>query len=617
MTDRRPRQIVFCNRADAQVSREERDPEPLVLDYLTDTRVRVRLPDFVRSMGTIPRRVLDLIEIAAYVFCADRLTSRGPPNSLVYDSWSRQFHFVIRVRDESFWCRKTTIESLSNLLLFITGDREYQFQFLPGQDTGPAHLFDSEEFQIAPHKPHHVMLFSGGLDSLAGTIEHLKVSKDVVCLISHRSGQPSTATTQDRLVAALTREFPGRVKHYRFRSNLIGTRASSETQRCRTFLYGTIAFALAQSLKQDDITLYENGVTSLNFPRRQDLLNSRASRTTHPKTLYLLSQLLAEVAEQPISVHNPYRWKTKAEVLGVLSQYQADYLIPSAVSCSRTSMARDDRTHCGRCLQCVDRRFAASAAGLSAVDHAGLYALDFLSQGIADGEAKTVITDYARLGLELGAETLDGFYQRWITEISEAIVPGDNDEEVVHQVYDLAHRFGQQTIDALRAFHYLDDVTKEPVQNSLLHIIQKRDYLKSEPQRFVHELADKLCRAVPTMFARHPPHNENDFNDKIQAIIERDSDEYRREFPTTNFGMAKVIPDHEIRDYNLLIESKYLRKSTTPSKVTDQIAADLVKYPKEAFLVFVIYDPNRTILNDLRFSRDIEKHRPCKVVIIR
>jgi len=461
------------------------------------------------------------------------------------------------------------------------------------------------------------MLFSGGLDSLTGAIERLSISEDVVCLVSHRSGQPSTARTQDGLVDALAQQFPDRVKHYRFRSSLIGKRATSETQRSRTFLYGTIAFALAQALKQDDITFYENGVTSLNFPRRQDLLNSRASRTTHPKTLYLLSQLLTEVAEQPFFVHNPYRFKTKAEVLHVLSQYQGDHLISSAVSCSRTSMARDDRTHCGGCLQCVDRRFAASAAGLSAVDHAGLYALDFLSQGIADGEAKTVITDYARLGLELGAETLDGFYQRWITEISEAIVPGDNDEEVVHQVYDLAHRFGQQTIDALRAFHYLDDVTKEPVQNSLLHIIQKRDYLKSEPQRFVHELADKLCRAVPTMFARHPPHNENDFNDKIQAIIERDSDEYRREFPTTNFGMAKVIPDHEIRDYNLLIESKYLRKSTTPSKVTDQIAADLVKYPKEAFLVFVIYDPNRTILNDLRFSRDIEKHRPCKVVIIR
>jgi len=92
MTDRRPRQIVFCNGADNHVHRGERDPEPLVLDYLTDSRVRVRLPDFVRSMGTLPPRVLDLIEIAAYVFCADRLTSRGPPDSLVYDSWSRQFH---------------------------------------------------------------------------------------------------------------------------------------------------------------------------------------------------------------------------------------------------------------------------------------------------------------------------------------------------------------------------------------------------------------------------------------------------------------------------------------------------------------------------------------------
>lgn len=136
------RHIVYCNGASAEVHREKDEPEPLVLDYLTDSRVRIQLPDFVRSIGSIPPRVLDLIEIAAYIFCADRLTSRGQRDSLVYDSWSRQFHFVIKVRDESFWCRDTTIEKLSNLLLFITGDREYQFQFMSGHSTNPTHLFE-------------------------------------------------------------------------------------------------------------------------------------------------------------------------------------------------------------------------------------------------------------------------------------------------------------------------------------------------------------------------------------------------------------------------------------------------------------------------------------------
>ena len=63
----------------------------------------------------------------------------------------------------------------------MTGDREYRFHFLPGHGTDPAHLFDSEEFKTTPDKPHHVMLFSGGLDSLAGAIERLNSSNDTVC----------------------------------------------------------------------------------------------------------------------------------------------------------------------------------------------------------------------------------------------------------------------------------------------------------------------------------------------------------------------------------------------------------------------------------------------------
>lgn len=617
MTELRPCQLVFCNGANDDARRGEHDPAPLILDHISDKQVRIQLPDFVRSVGTIAPRVLDLIEIASYIFCADRMISRGRPDSLIYDSWSRRFRFVIRVRDESFWSRKITMERLSELLLFITGDREYQFHFLPGHHTEPAHLFDDEEFRLAPQKPHHVMLFSGGLDSLTGAIDRLKASQDIICLVSHRSGLPSTAMTQDRLVDALNQQFPDRVKHYRFRTNLIGKRAAEETQRTRSFLYGTIAFALATALERSDITFYENGITSLNFPRRQDLLNSRASRTTHPRTLFLLSQLLAEVAERPIVVCNPYRWKTKAEVLSILKTHHFDHLIPSAVSCGRTDMTKGDRTHCGSCLQCVDRRFSASAVGLSDVDHAGLYVLDFLTNEIIDGQMKTVVTDYVRLGIELDAETIDGFYQHWLTEIAEAVVPSDDQEKAVLKIHDLAQRFGQQTIGALRNFHRLDDITREPVRNSLLHIIQTRDYLKSDPERLAHKLASKLQRAIPTMFARHPPRNENDFNDKVEALIRGDSDAYRREFPSTMFGTAKVIPDHEISNCSLLIESKYVRKSTTPSKVTDQIASDLVKYSEAAFILFVIYDPNRGIFDDLAFSCDIEKHRPCSVVIIR
>lgn len=613
----RPR-VVLCNRAPRSTVRSRKgDPDPLILDYRDNDRIRLGLPDFVRSVGTIAPRILDLMELAGYLFAADRLTARGQADALMFDSWSRSFHVVAKVRDPEFWNSHSTKRSLTDLLCFMTGDREFRFEFLPGHATDPTHLFDSEEFKIAPDGRHHVMLFSGGLDSLAGAIERLNASSDVVCLVSHRSGQPSTVKTQTALIAALERKFPGRVKGYRFGTGLVNRRAISETQRTRTFLYGSIGYALANALSQKAVTFYENGITSLNFPRRQDLLNARASRTTHPKTLFLLSEFLSRVAGEPITVSNEFRWRTKAEVLEVLKARNAEELIPSAVTCSRTTMTRGDHTHCGGCFQCVDRRFAASAVGLSDVDHPGLYTLDMLSHDIADGHTRTVILDYIRLGLRFRASTVDSFYADWLTELSDSMCPGDKEEDFVDAMYQLVSRFGAQTVAALEAFARRTDVTKKPVAGSLLQIIQQQEYLKSEAERFADKLGQKLQRAIPAMFANNKPINENDFNDKVQGLIGAEAEEYRREFPATQFGLAKAIPDHDFEGFNVLVESKYVRKGTAVSKVTDEIAADMMKYPSVAYIVFAIYDPDRTIRDDQRFVADLEARRKCRVLMLR
>lgn len=618
MTPISSRHIVLCNAAPKSlIPRRKNDKEPLRLDYASGGNVRLRLPDFVRSVGTLPIRVLDLLEIAAYVFAADRLTDRGAKDALVFDSWSRVFDFAIKVRDADFWNDSSTKDKLIELLLYISGDREYQFKFIGGYSTDPTHLFDREEFRIEPTKPHHVMLFSGGLDSLAGAIHHLNTTSDIVCLISHRSGQPSTVRTQNRLIDALAARFPGRVRHYPFSTGLNNVRAISETQRTRTFIYGSIAFALATALSQNELAFYENGITSLNFSRRQDAINSRASRTTHPKTMRLLAEFLTHVSGSSFKVENIFRWKTKAEVLDVISANRAEDLISSSVTCSKTTMAHGDHTHCGGCFQCVDRRFAASTKHLSDYDPPSLYSLDILAEPIDDPESRTALIDYVRLGIKFANKSADSFYDEYLSEISEVVGPSDEPDLIVSELYDLVKRFGQQTISALRHFHQEADVTKHPIKNSLLEIIDKREYLKSEPERFADRLSERLHAAIPTMFARTRPENENDFNDKINGLLNSESDGYRREFPAASFALAKVVPDHEFQSFNVLIESKYLRGKVTPSKITDEIAADLVKYPASAFIIFAIYDPQKLIRDDLVFVRDIEKIRDCRVLILR
>jgi len=90
------------------------------------------------------------------------------------------------------------------------------------------------------------------------------------------------------------------------------------------------------------------------------------------------------------------------------------------------------------------------------------------------------------------------------------------------------------------------------------------------------------------------------------------------EFPAISFALAKTIPDHSLlKNYNLLIETKYVRGKTTPSKITDGIAADLTKYPAKCIKLFCIYDPERSIYNDEKFRKDFESKGNCVINIIR
>ncbi|HSF33732.1 MAG TPA: hypothetical protein VLK82_25110 [Candidatus Tectomicrobia bacterium] len=196
----------------------------------SECNIQLSLPDFVRDVYHLPDRLLDLLEIAAYVFSADRLIRRGERDDVEYHAWARSFEFQIRVRDQAFWSQESVRRKLGETLTFITGDRDYAFIFQSGHYTPATSLFDQEDFRIESRQKTSVVLFSGGLDSLAGAIEQLETTDHHVCLISHRS-QPGIIRTQDGLVRALKRQprYEGRISHYPFLCRLTGIRAPEES----------------------------------------------------------------------------------------------------------------------------------------------------------------------------------------------------------------------------------------------------------------------------------------------------------------------------------------------------------------------------------------------------
>ena len=174
MSNLPPIRLILANGAQGP----KKSKNTLQLQYIKGhpaQNVRIGLPRFVQNVNHLPQRVLDLLEIAGYVFAADRCISRGPKNAVEYHAWSRSIQFYIRVRDYKFWSQPDVSIALSEALNFMTGDAEFNFNFESGHSTQPTSLFDSPDFSVsAGEKGVSVTLFSGGLDSLSGVLAFQK-----------------------------------------------------------------------------------------------------------------------------------------------------------------------------------------------------------------------------------------------------------------------------------------------------------------------------------------------------------------------------------------------------------------------------------------------------------
>jgi hypothetical protein len=366
----------------------------------------------------------------------------------------------------------------------------------------------------------------------------------------------------------------------------------------------------------------ENGVTSLNFARRQDSMNARASRTTHPQTISLLGEFFSEFTEAPLTISTPFLNKTKAEIFDCIREAGHPELISSTVSCSETFRPLSDATHCGACFQCVDRRLAAYATSSHDFDHAGLYAVDFVREARTN-EDRTTLVDYIRQARNFARANVDHFYSEWINDLAEVVdyLPGaPSESEAVEQVWNLCRRHGEAVRGALRTIRdRYDDVYQAVPAGSLLELIfSDREHLKEPVERLVDSITRRLQVAIPRMSAKdNRPKDEPDLNQKINALLDGYRDDLVSEHPAISFAGVRVIPDHAFTGADLLIESKYIRANTPPSKASDGIAADLIKYPAKAHILFVVYDPDGAIIDPRRFREDFAAKGRCTVFVVR
>jgi 7-cyano-7-deazaguanine synthase in queuosine biosynthesis len=408
--------FVWCG-PEKLVKKEVAEGErTLTLNTLgSDPNVHLILNNISRKLAhEIPSLLLDCLELASYVYAADQSVSRGgatlPGDG---ESWRRKFRFNIPVRELEVWQSTAVGETLVDTLSFLTDDY-YEFSFRKSTREFPTESYFEFDEGEPWFKADEVMLFSGGLDSLAGLIQSTEGDGRKVALVSHRAA-PQVSARQKDLLEEFDKATNGRhdVLHIPVWVNKLQELTKDANQRSRSFLFTMLGVVVADMHKLDSISFYENGVTSCNLPISEQLVGSRASRTTHPLALYLLSELVSLLLSKKFTVRNPLFWKTKTEAVKSIGDKGLGQLIRHSCSCSHVRTSERVRNHCGVCSQCIDRRFAMLASGMASDDPEDLYQVRFPLDPISGTESRTMAMSYLDTARDLDGISIDNFFIKY------------------------------------------------------------------------------------------------------------------------------------------------------------------------------------------------------------
>jgi 7-cyano-7-deazaguanine synthase in queuosine biosynthesis len=311
------------------------------------------------QLGNVPTANREAVWLATAAFLADRTIPR-------LTGWQREIEIAVPL-GESWLGVRAVVEAL---LSFLTSDT----WILSAEPVPP--VFDEEVSGFAVSDPNDVVcLFSGGSDSLCGVVDCLVKGRRVT-VVSHWDWSVH-AGIQTRVVAELEKVFGAEISqvqiHLGRKAQQIGgaTFPDETSRRSRSLLFIALGLAVAASHSLP-LVVAENGFTSLNPPLAPERIGALSTRTTHPKFLEHLRNVLDRVHAHA-EFSTPFDRKTKGEmfssVAGALGPDIASELLTKTHSCSHARFAGmfglSPETHCGVCLGCLVRRGAFVSAGLN------------------------------------------------------------------------------------------------------------------------------------------------------------------------------------------------------------------------------------------------------------
>jgi hypothetical protein len=600
---------------------------PLKLSTLeTNANIRFQIDVFrTRFLRELPERLDDLLRIAAFVYAADTRVSRGTEKDVFGDNWTRRFQMVLPVWDIDFWNMPAIQDSLIETLQFFTGD-EYDFEFVRRSYGTPLQgILQFKEFPGYIPDVDVILLFSGGADSLAAAIEAWADGLHPI-LVSHRSA-PIIDRRQKNLVELLQETFPGwTFPHISMWVNRAGgSRPKEFTQRSRSFLFAALGVVTAALLDIDEIRLCDNGIVSINLPQSGQNIGTLLSRSTHPRFLTYAQKFMQAVTERDgLAIRNTLLFKTKKEVLDTIALSGHPELLQETVSCSHVEGKTKQKPHCGVCSQCVDRRFASEAASLKEHDLVSRYEKDIFLDSLDEGSKRTHAENYVRFAMKLeGLQNPDEFFTTF-PELYDCLPTTGDIETFAHNLWELFQRHYETVNGTLEKLiqQYAPELLRASLPvTCLLRIVTSGQHIIDPRIRFIERLRSLLCASLPPAFQTHSATNERQVQDTGESVFQAAQERLHRETPQLPFATVSTKPDFSdipVNEPPLFIEFKYSKNRGDLRKINTEMTSRVTVYKDQgAWILFIVYDPNRTITDDEKFTKAFEKHERVWVGISR
>jgi 7-cyano-7-deazaguanine synthase in queuosine biosynthesis len=315
----------------------------------------------------------DLLILSSAVYACDLAFKRGERENI-----TRTIHLRVPVVNSQAFQR---VRDDLEYLLYVLSHDNWTIEFTRRQGTpeAAATWLDNKG---------KTLLFSGGLDSLAAAVDLLdEHGPSHIQLASHVTGNRITRTTQETLLEYLNKQYKAEISRIALRTGGLKHKAfdfpsdrdREETQRTRSFMFLAIgALAARRSGQSEVVMIAENGQMAIHLPLSAARIGAFSTHTAHPAFVDLASKFFSTVLDHPISITNPFLYRTKAEVIKTLAASHSS-AIGRSVSCWRSSRLTV-MNHCGECVPCLVRRIAVERNGLKLLE----YARDLLALNIGD-----------------------------------------------------------------------------------------------------------------------------------------------------------------------------------------------------------------------------------------